>query len=349
MPDEHQVVLNAEGCVDQDLNCVGCGYNLRTLSNKASCAECGTPVQRTITAAALRFCDPDWLYRISRGFFWFGIAGSIALCIGAFVGIPLLLSTFNLGQFGMGIELPEWVEMIIIAGIPASFVVTLLWGAWRITTPEPKTQIRRKFYNRLRGVARWSLVMGLLLPFVVMFIAFFPAYFGIRNDDWAHRVSWVSGAAIGLVTPLLGLIGIAALLLILLLLAWRVKQRGLALGMLFALIIMALGLTSIGFRVLLEIYDSEIVYAFNQAGIASPYVWFGIGRTVNTYSGPNVVYGDWYDFFDATDDFLGHYAWTIFGGVVIMLPMLFFYRRAFRDGKALAVRGEDGAEIDAAA
>ena len=33
--------------VDQDLPCVSCGYNLRTLDMRAACPECGTRVFRS--------------------------------------------------------------------------------------------------------------------------------------------------------------------------------------------------------------------------------------------------------------------------------------------------------------
>ena len=34
--------------IDQDLHCVHCGYNLRTLAKDGDCPECGAPVEETI-------------------------------------------------------------------------------------------------------------------------------------------------------------------------------------------------------------------------------------------------------------------------------------------------------------
>jgi hypothetical protein len=46
--------------VADDLGCVRCGYNLRTLSADDRCPECSTPVPATLDPKLLRNTDPSW-------------------------------------------------------------------------------------------------------------------------------------------------------------------------------------------------------------------------------------------------------------------------------------------------
>lgn len=41
--------------IADDLSCVGCGYNLRTLTSTARCPECGVPVRETVAVGLLGF------------------------------------------------------------------------------------------------------------------------------------------------------------------------------------------------------------------------------------------------------------------------------------------------------
>lgn len=47
--------------VTDDLPCLFCEYNLRTLSAEANCPECGNPVLETLRRAQLVTADPEWL------------------------------------------------------------------------------------------------------------------------------------------------------------------------------------------------------------------------------------------------------------------------------------------------
>src|SRR5882724_5427937 len=46
--------------LNQNLPCLRCGYNLRTLSIDARCPECSTPVASSLNPAPLRYEDPSW-------------------------------------------------------------------------------------------------------------------------------------------------------------------------------------------------------------------------------------------------------------------------------------------------
>lgn len=43
-----RVCMTEDGCVNENLNCLGCKYNLRTLHHTSHCPECGRPVRDTL-------------------------------------------------------------------------------------------------------------------------------------------------------------------------------------------------------------------------------------------------------------------------------------------------------------
>jgi len=71
--------LDADGRIAEDLYCLECEYNLRTLLPDAACPECGTPIGQSSRGRMLRFCDPAWLRRLTTGINW--IAAGIALLL----------------------------------------------------------------------------------------------------------------------------------------------------------------------------------------------------------------------------------------------------------------------------
>ena len=56
--------------VTQDLTCVECGYNLRTLSYAGQCPECGMSVLVSARGDWLAGADPDWLRALVHGAWW---------------------------------------------------------------------------------------------------------------------------------------------------------------------------------------------------------------------------------------------------------------------------------------
>ena len=46
--------------LDQNLPCLRCGYNLRTLNNDTRCPECSTSVAASLDTTLLRYADPSW-------------------------------------------------------------------------------------------------------------------------------------------------------------------------------------------------------------------------------------------------------------------------------------------------
>lgn len=53
--------------VDDDLACLDCGYNLRGLSVKGRCPECGVSISLTLTAEINPIADREWLARTIIG------------------------------------------------------------------------------------------------------------------------------------------------------------------------------------------------------------------------------------------------------------------------------------------
>jgi hypothetical protein len=110
-----------------DLPCLGCRYNLRTLTAAAVCPECGLPIVRTLDHGWLIFADAAWLRRVHSGlsllllsmlFAPVGIAG-IVLYVVAASGVPDEVT-------------------IVVASWAVSVVLIALWlfGVWGVTAPE---------------------------------------------------------------------------------------------------------------------------------------------------------------------------------------------------------------------
>src|SRR5258706_9556058 len=52
--------------LDQNLPCLRCGYNLRTLSIDARCPECATPIASSLDPTLLRYADPSWTHALGQ-------------------------------------------------------------------------------------------------------------------------------------------------------------------------------------------------------------------------------------------------------------------------------------------
>lgn len=95
-------VLDAGGRIIGDAPCVGCGYNLRTLSADGVCPECALPVAQSLRGHFLRFGPPTWVRGLARGmlFLLAAVGGTLLLgpLLSLVLSVPLILSTArNLG------------------------------------------------------------------------------------------------------------------------------------------------------------------------------------------------------------------------------------------------------------
>ncbi len=150
--------VDAAGRVDQDLSCIKCGYNLRTLSlEEGRCPECGQAVGRSAVGNYLRYCDPDWLRKTWWGTNRFGVAVVMfaALYVASEAGVSLSLRVRGEAEWAMLTVYVVWVSTAI---------ALLLAGFWRSTTPDPAGgQVSVLWARR---IARWSAGMA-LVAFVV--------------------------------------------------------------------------------------------------------------------------------------------------------------------------------------
>ncbi len=111
-----EVKFDAEGRVDQDLYCLKCGYNLRTLQSEGRCPECNIAVSRSVLGNALYNCDPKWVARLALGIAW--------IMWGIVVGVGALLVLRMLSEASVSLLVP---------GI--FFYGFVFIGSWLLTTP----------------------------------------------------------------------------------------------------------------------------------------------------------------------------------------------------------------------
>ncbi len=159
-PAELESVLDEQGCLNVDVPCRACGYNLRGLPWSGHCPECGLPVGRSTYGDLLQFCDPAWLERLRRGvtvILWGALALVLALVVGRVLAITLRLP-------------------IIYPLVTLGASILTLYGTWLVTEPDPSGLGERE-YGTLRRLARAALLIGLLgtLAMTALTIALHPA------------------------------------------------------------------------------------------------------------------------------------------------------------------------------
>lgn len=130
-----------------DVLCIGCGYNLRTLSRYGHCPECNAPVRASLSSGRLEHSNPDWLRLLRLGLRVSGI--SIATIVG---------SAFALFLWDLFVAPSPWRAFARIF-LPFPLAGWVL-GAFLLTRPEPFGRhlhleaLRRLI--RLTGVFSWS-------------------------------------------------------------------------------------------------------------------------------------------------------------------------------------------------
>ena len=101
--------------IEDDVCCVHCGYNLRGLTKRHRCPECGTPAGFSVEGAQLKYAPIPWICTVRNGlamFLW-----SIGLQLFSIVNVSVM------PQFGMLLDVLSAVLAIV--------------GAMFVTTPEP--------------------------------------------------------------------------------------------------------------------------------------------------------------------------------------------------------------------
>jgi hypothetical protein len=129
--------------VQDDTSCMGCGYNLRTLPTTANCPECNTPVPHSIKGPWLQYSSLRWLEALREG---------VAYCLLAYL-------LFLAGAFIGGL-LQSLGALIALAESGSRF-----YGAWLLTTPEPRETFAQQSVT-LRRTIRALCLAGLFAALV---------------------------------------------------------------------------------------------------------------------------------------------------------------------------------------
>lgn len=108
-----------------DRPCVYCGYNLRGLAPNMQCPECGQSIGDSRYGDRLAYADPAWLRQLRSGLLW------MTLAAGGYIPANIL-GVFALSE--MRGQLPGYIFL----AIQIVFSVMLCFGAFRLTTPEPR-------------------------------------------------------------------------------------------------------------------------------------------------------------------------------------------------------------------
>jgi hypothetical protein len=154
-----QVQIDPAGRIAQDVPCIHCGYNLRSLLADQACPECNQAVGESLRGDLLQFGNPAWLRRLAGGMGWL-IVGSILFLLTR--GAHYLLAW--LGSRGA----------IPITGTPwpfhAGWVIAqaaTLIGVWKATSREPRTLGMPAGFDA-RTLAGPLLAAGFLLGYALM-------------------------------------------------------------------------------------------------------------------------------------------------------------------------------------
>ncbi len=149
--------------VRTDRQCVGCGYNLRTLTYDASCPECSTPVKNSLMGDLLVFANPRWLRRILMGLY--------LVCAGLFFPIfaciVLLLGPSPIDQYD---------PSSLAFGAAALTGILISAGFWLFASMPP---IRHGKDLRRRKIMRISSLLALLLIYASAAGRFVSVRFGV--------------------------------------------------------------------------------------------------------------------------------------------------------------------------
>jgi len=154
------VQLDEQGRVDEDVACVRCGYNLRSLDPDAHCPECGMAVHQTLRLDKLRGFDVAWLRRTARAMLW--ISASVT-------GLAVMMA-INLWNLVFRTMVSVWWGGLMAAG----FAVMLgagLYGCW--CGSAPPGALMSSGAQTYRRLGRWGMTAGLGFIFALIIAAQF--------------------------------------------------------------------------------------------------------------------------------------------------------------------------------
>jgi hypothetical protein len=165
------VSIDVGGRIGQDVHCIHCGYNLRSLLPQQACPECNQPVSESLRGNLLQFSDPTWLTRLVGGMNWMIVGTVLWLLWNSGMG-PL--SWLGYGSTGV-LRTMIWSLPVVIGF--TSRAVSLV-GAWTVTWAEPRA-LGVPLAPDLRTLARILLTAGFLLTCALWRL---PSTFGVASE-----------------------------------------------------------------------------------------------------------------------------------------------------------------------
>ena len=138
---------DADGRIDQDLPCLECGYNLRSLLDDAQCPECGASVQESARLGWLCQYDPAWLRRLAAA------TRSVQAAVVCFAAPLAFVLWAAFADAGPGDAVSCFMVSLVVGAMVG------LGGAWDFTEPHPGAGVHD---HRVRLVARCATAAGLV-------------------------------------------------------------------------------------------------------------------------------------------------------------------------------------------
>lgn len=160
--------------LETDAHCVGCSYNLRGLSERGLCPECGTPVALSLGGSRLRNAARGYLSTLSRGIVWI-ISGTIICSALAAVGFFFWRTTVGLLS-AAGVSL-GWLAMTAV----------LCWGYWQLTVPNPQGEHQGGSVGS-RRFTRMAICVWAFIQVVQTLFALAPASAGLAGTSLAAHL-----------------------------------------------------------------------------------------------------------------------------------------------------------------
>lgn len=147
------VALDGDGRLNTDISCRSCGYNLRGALPDGVCPECATAVGRSIHGDLLRFSDPQWVGRLSRGMGWI-VAGIVISVVVACLGGG------TVGALTAARRAPGTLPVAFIWPVQFALALVTFYGYWLVTTPDP-SKAREEIGLNARKLVRIAQVFAL--------------------------------------------------------------------------------------------------------------------------------------------------------------------------------------------
>ncbi len=133
--------------------CRTCGYNVEGLLIDGRCPECGFPIQRTLAADVLANSSPEYLAALHTG----AVAVLTSIILMIVIGVTAFIVTIAI-TMPTGDVPPHWLT-IVSAMLQLPISLLLVWGWWRLSTPDP-AYTGRDDGSTARRVVRVMLVIA---------------------------------------------------------------------------------------------------------------------------------------------------------------------------------------------